>query len=177
ISDDNTTIGLDDSFFINPKKRKQKISYEERIEEDRKRSELELLVIDDEGNNHFDMKEIIKNEKKRKKRNQKDVQEDSFEINVNDSQINEKTIIKCDTGEEFDQEALRKYQLERLKKDIDEMDFKAYLASPSEGSDEDAETPLHKYKNLVNEADNDHSDDVDMEITFTPGLNEKATDQ
>ncbi|CAG8569444.1 36143_t:CDS:10, partial [Racocetra persica] len=170
--------------------------------------------------------------------------------NSEDEEINEKTIIKCDTGEEFDHEALRKYQLERLKyyyavvdcdtvenarhiykqcdgtefenecfqapdvykpvdfvtgvlqhsdvkltwdeddpdrvrivrrnfsrKDIDEMDFKAYLASPSEGSDEDAETPLHKYKNLVNEADNDHSDDVDMEITFTPGLNEKATDQ
>ncbi|RIB10280.1 hypothetical protein C2G38_2206561 [Gigaspora rosea] len=88
MSDDSTTNALDDPFFENSKKRKQKISNEERIETDRKRAELELLVMDEEDNKHFDMKEIIKNEKKKRKRkNQKDVQEDTFEINVNDSRF------------------------------------------------------------------------------------------
>ncbi|CAG8474711.1 19598_t:CDS:10 [Gigaspora margarita] len=88
MSDDSTTNALDDPFFENSRKRKQKISNEERIEADRKRAELELLVMDEEDNKHFDMKEIIKNEKKKRKRkNQKDVQEDTFEINVNDSRF------------------------------------------------------------------------------------------
>ncbi|CAG8673753.1 693_t:CDS:2 [Dentiscutata heterogama] len=86
MSDDSSINVLDDPFFVSSKKRKQKISNEERIEADRKRAELELLVMDDEEENkHFDMKEIIKNEKKKRKRkNKKDFQEDTFDINVND---------------------------------------------------------------------------------------------
>ncbi|KAG7888665.1 hypothetical protein KL908_005025 [Ogataea polymorpha] len=54
------------------------------------------------------------------------------------------------------------------QKEIDDMDFKAYLASDSEESDNEA---VNKYKNLVSEVlEKKEVNDVDMEITFTPGL-------
>ncbi|CAI2162169.1 13810_t:CDS:10 [Funneliformis geosporum] len=58
------------------------------------------------------------------------------------------------------------------KKDLDVMDFKAYIASSSEESDEEVEEARQKYKNLLNEIENDNAEDQDMEITFTPGLSE-----
>lgn len=39
---------------------------------------------EEESHNHFDMKEIIKNEKRKSKKKKKDIQDDGFEINVND---------------------------------------------------------------------------------------------
>ena len=41
---------------------------------------------DEEGHRHFNMKEIIKNENKKgkKKKKEKGIQDDDFEINVND---------------------------------------------------------------------------------------------
>ena len=68
-----------------------------------------------------------------------------------------------------------------LQKEIDEMDFKAYLASDSDDEGEDK----HKYQSLLggkfgskNQDGGDSDDenkDVDMEITFNPGLDvEKA---
>lgn len=63
------------------------------------------------------------------------------------------------------------------QKEIDDMDFKAYLASDSEESD--AVLQKDRYKSLLGgrfagkDSDGDE-DDVDMEITFNPGLSEHA---
>lgn len=70
-----------------------KLSKEERKETDRQKAELELLVMDDEkeAHKHFDLKDIIKNEKKKskKKTSKKDSiqDDDDFEINVSDSRF------------------------------------------------------------------------------------------
>jgi len=61
------------------------------------------------------------------------------------------------------------------KKDVDDMDFKAYLASSSEESGDDVEETRQKYKNLLYEIENENMEiDQEMEITFTPGLSEVA---
>ncbi|KAH3671271.1 hypothetical protein OGAPHI_000494 [Ogataea philodendri] len=59
------------------------------------------------------------------------------------------------------------------QKEIDDMDFKAYLASDSEESDHEAAA---KYKSLVAGALESKEDDVDMEVSFNPGLSEEKTD-
>lgn len=61
------------------------------------------------------------------------------------------------------------------QKEIDEMDFKAYLASDSDSEGEENVESLNKYKNLLGGTfdKSDSEDDVDMEITFTPGLDEQ----
>lgn len=65
------------------------------------------------------------------------------------------------------------------QKEIDDMDFKAYLASDSDESDEQGdEEAKSKLKSLVGdfginskkETPNDGDEEVDMEITFTPAL-------
>ena len=73
------------------------------------------------------------------------------------------------------------------QKEIDDMDFKAYLASDSEEEDnKESTTAKDKYKNLLlgnstggQKGDDDDSDgdDVDMEITFTPGLDDQQKEQ
>ncbi|KAI8879213.1 hypothetical protein K501DRAFT_325646 [Backusella circina FSU 941] len=70
------------------KKAKKRASKEEREEKARERAELELLM-DDDGNEGFNMKEVLKREKmeKKKKGNKKgknNLPEDDFEINVTD---------------------------------------------------------------------------------------------
>jgi hypothetical protein len=82
------------------------------------------------------------------------------------------------------------------------MDFKAYLASDSEESDEGEEDRAAKYRALLMGGedgeegsdsdeeggrgkkgkkkvgrDDEAEDDVDMEITFTPGLSEAVAEQ
>uniref|UniRef100_A0A060T149 ARAD1C13728p n=1 Tax=Blastobotrys adeninivorans TaxID=409370 RepID=A0A060T149_BLAAD len=52
------------------------------------------------------------------------------------------------------------------QKEIDDMDFKAYLASDSES---DAEELKSKYQSLLGGVLGSKEDDLDMEITFTPG--------
>lgn len=72
------------------------------------------------------------------------------------------------------------------QKEIDDMDFKAYLASDSEESaGEDNQLLKDKYRSLLGgkfsfdkgkqgaSGGNDEEDGVDMEITFNPGLDEK----
>lgn len=65
------------------------------------------------------------------------------------------------------------------QKEIDDMDFKAYLASDSENEDEEEQTAKDKYKQLLggklfdSKTGDDSDDDVDMEITFNPGLSEQ----
>lgn len=68
------------------------------------------------------------------------------------------------------------------KKEMDNEELKAYLASDSESEDEAGRADLKaKYQKLLEgtginkaseEGDEDGEEDVDMEITFTPGLNE-----
>lgn len=65
------------------------------------------------------------------------------------------------------------------QKEIDDMDFKAYLASDSDDSEgEQNEQLKDKYKNLLggkfsfDKGDEEDEGDVDMEITFNPGLDE-----
>lgn len=68
------------------------------------------------------------------------------------------------------------------QKEIDDMDFKAYLASDSEDEEGGADLKS-KYQSLVGgkfrknvdtEEASDDEGDVDMEITFNPGLDENA---
>lgn len=65
------------------------------------------------------------------------------------------------------------------KKDIDAMDFKAYLASPSEDSGSDIESSRQKYKDLLNEVESHDQSDTnqEMEITFTPGIRESMEEE
>lgn len=67
------------------------------------------------------------------------------------------------------------------QKEIEDMDFKAYLASDSDHSDEEVnQDAKNKLLSLVGKSfgetakdrGNDGEDEVDMEITFTPGLQE-----
>lgn len=73
------------------------------------------------------------------------------------------------------------------QKEIEDMDFKAYLASDSEESeDDDTENAKNKLKALVGASsdfgkssrngnnEDDDEGEVDMEITFTPGLEEET---
>jgi hypothetical protein len=64
------------------------------------------------------------------------------------------------------------------KEDLKDMDFKAYLASSSSEeeafSDDDKEDLQSKYRALLEDADEQDKNE-DMEITFTPGLSEKAS--
>lgn len=64
------------------------------------------------------------------------------------------------------------------QKDIDEMDYKAYLASDSE-SEDNAQEAAEKYKQLLGGFTSKKNDDeeVDMEITFTPGMEDGATEK
>lgn len=69
------------------------------------------------------------------------------------------------------------------QKEIEENDFKAYLASDSDESDkENGESLKDKYQSLLGQSfakfgKEDNDDDVDMEITFDPGLKDKADDE
>lgn len=69
------------------------------------------------------------------------------------------------------------------QKEIDDMDFKAYLASDSDESESEVATSLQdKYKSLLggkfsfDNGKTDEGDEVDMEITFNPGLDEEKPD-
>ncbi|CAG8567051.1 4622_t:CDS:2 [Acaulospora colombiana] len=95
---EDININFDDPFFSSSRSNKSKgvhkMSQQDRMEMNRKKAELELLVAGDEDDHerrHFDMKEIIKNEKKkgRKKKLDKGAQNDndSFEINTDDSRF------------------------------------------------------------------------------------------
>jgi hypothetical protein len=62
------------------------------------------------------------------------------------------------------------------KQDLKDMDFKAYLASDSEENlDELDEETKKKYKALLANGSGEESGGEDMEITFAPGLSEKAS--
>ncbi|RLV93959.1 Pre-rRNA-processing protein ESF1 [Spathaspora sp. JA1] len=68
------------------------------------------------------------------------------------------------------------------QKEIDENDFKAYLASDSDGSEEEPDLK-DKYQSLLGNGfgkkfgKDDEEDDVDMEITFDPGLKDNKEEE
>ena len=76
------------------------------------------------------------------------------------------------TWDTEDAERVKTTRRKFSKDDLKDMDFKAYLASDSE-SEVDQEL-YSKYKALVAESDNENGEE-DMEITFAPGLSEKAS--
>jgi len=78
------------------------------------------------------------------------------------------------TWDDDDPDRVKIIRRKFTKKDVDDRDFKAYIASSSEESDENAEETKQKYKNLLNETENDNAEGQEMEITFTPGLSETA---
>ena len=68
------------------------------------------------------------------------------------------------------------------QKEIDEMDFKAYLASDTDESEAESSLLKEKYKNLLGgkfSFDNGRAKDeeVDMEISFKPGLDENKHEE
>ncbi|KAK9460935.1 uncharacterized protein V1516DRAFT_674528 [Lipomyces oligophaga] len=83
------------------------------------------------------------------------------------------------TWDETPNERLQFAKRSFSRREIEDMDFKAYLASESDSDEFDGEKIdrdklRDKYKSLLEESkDNtgfDSKDDVDMEVTFTPGL-------
>jgi len=78
------------------------------------------------------------------------------------------------TWDDDDPDRVKIIRQKFTNKDMDDMDFKDYIASSSEESDEDVEITRQKYKNLLHETENDDAEDQEMEITFTPGLSETA---
>lgn len=70
------------------------------------------------------------------------------------------------------------------QKEIDDMDFKAYLASDSEDSEQESSSLKDRYKNLLGGKfsfdkgkTEEDEEDVDMEITFNPGLDENKVEE
>ncbi|ANZ74518.1 BA75_00102T0 [Komagataella pastoris] len=88
------------------------------------------------------------------------------------------------TWDETPVERVKMAQRAFSQKEIDEMDFRAYLASDSDSNSDQESNKKNLYKNLAIESSmlgdksifddvkENGSDDVDMEITFTPGLSE-----
>jgi NUC153 domain len=61
------------------------------------------------------------------------------------------------------------------QKEIDDMDFKAYLASDSESEEDDTRKQTYRelLGDIIPKGKSSKDEDIDMEITFTPGLDEK----
>lgn len=85
------------------------------------------------------------------------------------------------TWDETPRERLKIANKQFSQREIDEMDFKAYLASDSDDSGSDKEENIDKYKSLLgnkfssfDKKGENSEDDIDMEITFNPGLDENA---
>lgn len=76
------------------------------------------------------------------------------------------------TWDAEDPERIKTTKKKFSKQDIKDMDFKSYLASDSDSEGQDEELRV-KYKSLLENSD-DGDGNEEMEITFTPGLSEKA---
>ncbi|KAJ8322808.1 pre-rRNA-processing protein esf1 [Batrachochytrium dendrobatidis] len=92
------------------------------------------------------------------------------------------------TWDAEDNERIRVTRRKFTKEDLKDMDFKAYIASSSDeednlGEGKDADALRAKYHALLQgDSDNDafgrkDEEDKEMEITFAPGLSEKAANQ
>jgi hypothetical protein len=85
------------------------------------------------------------------------------------------------TWDEDDADRVKVTRRKFDKDTLDEMDFRAYLASSSDDSEEeDVETLRARYKSLLRdaeaEAEAEKAPEGEMEITFTPGLSEAAAE-
>jgi hypothetical protein len=105
--DGGPDLGFDDPFFLeaeNPKRAKKLMKEQKKEgkkrrnepdpEKEKEKAELELLLADETGQHskHFEMKEVIKNEKKARRRGKKNKKgeeppADTFEIDVADSRF------------------------------------------------------------------------------------------
>lgn len=83
------------------------------------------------------------------------------------------------TWDETPKERLTLFSRPLSQKEIEENDFKAYLASDSDESEVEKDSSIKdKYQSLLGDTltkfgKEENDDDVDMEITFDPGLNDK----
>lgn len=83
------------------------------------------------------------------------------------------------TWDETPKERLTLFSRPLSQKEIEENDFKAYLASDSDESEVEKDSSIKdKYQSLLGNTltkfgKEENDDDVDMEITFDPGLNDK----
>ncbi|KAK3829461.1 MAG: hypothetical protein JOS17DRAFT_685836 [Linnemannia elongata] len=92
------------------------------------------------------------------------------------------------TWDEDDADRIKVTRQNFSKQDLDDMDFKAYLASSDEEDSEDEddiEAARRKYRALLSggnkdsddsDADSDDDKNQEMEITFAPGLSEAAAE-
>ncbi|CAG8447148.1 8625_t:CDS:10 [Ambispora leptoticha] len=95
------------------------------------------------------------------------------------------------TWDNDDPDRVRLMRKSFTQEDLDNMDFKAYLASSDEDEEED-EDIAKKYKSLLSLANNnaddnsrellygsddEHHDDQEMEVTFTPGISESLENE
>ncbi|KAG0052009.1 pre-rRNA-processing protein esf1 [Gryganskiella cystojenkinii] len=92
------------------------------------------------------------------------------------------------TWDEDDADRIKVTRHKFSKEDLEDMDFKAYLASSDEEDSEDEddiEATRRKYRALLagggkdsddSDADSDDDKNQEMEITFAPGLSEKAAE-
>ncbi|KAG0199740.1 pre-rRNA-processing protein esf1 [Mortierella sp. GBA30] len=92
------------------------------------------------------------------------------------------------TWDEDDADRIKVTRQKFSKQDLEDMDFKAYLASSDEEDSEDEddiEATRRKYRALLaggnkdsddSDADSDDDKNQEMEITFAPGLSEAAAD-
>ncbi|KHC41767.1 hypothetical protein MGQ_01057 [Candida albicans P76067] len=84
------------------------------------------------------------------------------------------------TWDETPKERLTLFSRPLSQKEIEENDFKAYLASDSDESEVEKDSSIKdKYQSLLGNTltkfgKEENDDDVDMEITFDPGLNDKS---
>ena len=91
------------------------------------------------------------------------------------------------TWDEDDADRIKVTRHKFSKQDLEDMDFKAYLASSDEEDSEDeddVEATRRKYRALLagdkdsddSDAESDDDKNQEMEITFAPGLSEKAAE-
>ncbi|KAI9106234.1 hypothetical protein DFS34DRAFT_645034 [Phlyctochytrium arcticum] len=83
------------------------------------------------------------------------------------------------TWDEDDDDRIRTTRRKFTKEDLKDIDFKTYIASASEDEDEDTDALRDKYRALLSSGDNGDvyggkENREEMEITFAPGLSEKA---
>ncbi|KAF9578493.1 pre-rRNA-processing protein esf1 [Lunasporangiospora selenospora] len=110
---------------------------------------------------------------------------EKYKANDFQTQAFQHTNVKL-TWDEDDADRLKVTRHKFSKEDLEDMDFKAYLASSDDDEsdeDDDVEAMKRRYRALLDSKDSDDSDaesdddkNQEMEITFAPGLSEAASD-
>lgn len=111
---------------------------------------------------------------------------ENYKPNEFTTQVFQHTNVKL-TWDEDDADRIKVTRQKFSKQDLEDMDFKAYLASSDEDSEDedDIEATKRKYRALLDggnkdsddsDADSDDDKNQEMEITFAPGLSEAASE-